>query len=165
MHAREPSVERLAIHLPNQNCVVFNATAKPISVASRPDINKTTLTEWFELNKRDADARLLTYSQIPTKYVWNGDSKVWPLRQRGRSIGRVGYVNPAAGELFYMRILLNTVERAQVLKTLRLSMELFILISNRLATLLVFWEMTKSGMKQCRKQGRLHHLPNFTRFL
>lgn len=119
IHFRQPSVERLAIHLPYLNNVVFNASAKPSSVIQRPDITKTMLTEWFELNKHDADATLLTYSQIPSKYVWSPDLKVRTKRLRGRSIGRIAYVNPAAGELYYMRILLNIIKGPSGFEDLR----------------------------------------------
>ena len=40
-------------------------------------------TEWFELNKIDANAREQTYAQIPTKFVSHEDSKMWkPRKQR-----------------------------------------------------------------------------------
>ncbi|XP_034918726.1 uncharacterized protein [Populus alba] len=64
----------------------------------RPGINKTMLTEWFERNRVDVDARDLFYSQFPNKYVWDARQKEWIVRSRGFCLGRIVYVHPAAGE-------------------------------------------------------------------
>lgn len=119
IYFREPTILRLEMHLTNLNNVVFNTFSKLTSILSKPDITKIMFIEWFELNKHDIDARRLTYSQIPSKYVWNFDCKVWTKRIRGKRIGRVGYVNPAAGDLYYMRIPLNIVKEPQSFEELR----------------------------------------------
>ena len=68
------------------------------------------LTEWFECNKKDSDARELYYSEFPNKYVWDFGQKEWVVRSRGFSLGRITYVHPAAGELYFLRLLLNHVK-------------------------------------------------------
>ncbi|XP_073265278.1 uncharacterized protein [Populus alba] len=89
------------------------------SVLGRPGINKTMLTEWFERNRVDVDARDLFYSQFPNKYVWDARQKEWIVRSRGFCLGRIVYVHPAAGELYFLRMLLNHVKGAKNFEDLR----------------------------------------------
>ncbi|KAB2601569.1 hypothetical protein D8674_002574 [Pyrus ussuriensis x Pyrus communis] len=65
------------------------------------------LTSWFETNKIYAEARSLTYAQIPSKFVYDPRKKIWKPRKHKGSIGRIAYVHPASGELYYLRMLLN----------------------------------------------------------
>ncbi|XP_071740051.1 uncharacterized protein [Rutidosis leptorrhynchoides] len=65
----------------------------------------------MKCKQTNEDARQLTYVEFPTKFVWNKDTKVWTARKRFTgSIGRIHLVSPQAGELFYLRILLNKVK-------------------------------------------------------
>ncbi|PWA67425.1 hypothetical protein CTI12_AA314830 [Artemisia annua] len=64
-------------------------------------------TEWFELNKREPEARGLTYAQIPQKYVWHEKERIWKLRKQKKSIGRMVYSNPASGDRYYLRLTLT----------------------------------------------------------
>nr|XP_028954994.1 uncharacterized protein LOC114823729 [Malus domestica] len=107
IHFREPSVERLSVHLPSDQNVVFRETDDLNYVINHPNLERTMLTQWFETNVQDPDARKLSYVEFPTKYVWKNDEKQWSRRKQGRSLGRVAYVHPAAGELYYLRLLLN----------------------------------------------------------
>ncbi|KAF7814861.1 uncharacterized protein G2W53_028830 [Senna tora] len=66
---REPSVERLPFHLPDQ-----------------------------QANKKYPKARFLTYSQFPTQFVYKTDSRQWFERKSGRSIGRLYYVAPGSDD-------------------------------------------------------------------
>ncbi|KAJ6935238.1 DNA helicase [Populus alba x Populus x berolinensis] len=77
------------------------------------------LTEWFERNRVDVDARDLFYSQFPNKYVWDARQKEWIVRSRGFCLGRIVYVHPAAGELYFLRMLLNHVKGAKNFEDLR----------------------------------------------
>jgi hypothetical protein len=43
----------------------------------------------MELNKTNVDARQLTYIDLPTKYVWKAEKKLWAKRRRGFAIGRI----------------------------------------------------------------------------
>ncbi|XP_050110486.1 uncharacterized protein LOC126589277 [Malus sylvestris] len=107
IHFREPSVERLSVHLQSDQNVVFRETDDLNYVINHPNLERTMLTQWFETNVQDPDARKLSYVEFPTKYVWKNDEKQWSRRKQGRSLGRVAYVHPAAGELYYLRLLLN----------------------------------------------------------
>ncbi|XP_073266985.1 uncharacterized protein [Populus alba] len=119
IHSRSPAVERLQVHLPLQHHVFFSGNQSLSSVLGRPGINKTMLTEWFERNRVDVDARDLFYSQFPNKYVWDARQKEWIVRSRGFCLGRIVYVHPAAGELYFLRMLLNHVKGAKSFEDLR----------------------------------------------
>ncbi|CAJ2671515.1 unnamed protein product [Trifolium pratense] len=64
----------------------------------------------MDANKKFPEAKNLTYSQFPTKFVWKENLHQWAPRQRGFSIGRVHFAPPGAGERFYLRTLLNYVK-------------------------------------------------------
>ncbi|XP_019150297.1 PREDICTED: uncharacterized protein LOC109147104 [Ipomoea nil] len=65
--------------------------------------------EWFEANKTFPEARKMTYAEMPTKFVWKKQLRKWQPRKKGFAIGRIFYVPPATGEIFYLRCLLNKV--------------------------------------------------------
>ncbi|XP_019161161.1 PREDICTED: uncharacterized protein LOC109157775 [Ipomoea nil] len=66
-------------------------------------------TAWFDANSKYSEARNLTYAEMPTKFVWKKDKREWHPRQRKFAIGRIFYVPPNSGEIFYLRCLLNIV--------------------------------------------------------
>ena len=70
------------------------------------------LTEWFRTNQNSSLARSLTYCEFPTKWSWDTCSRSWSPRKRGRKIGRIYYVHPSSGELYYLRMLLMIVKGA-----------------------------------------------------
>lgn len=70
------------------------------------------LTEWFITNQTNPQSRSLTYCDFPTKWSWDTNSKSWSPRKRGRMIGRIYYVHPSSGELYYLRMLLMIVKGA-----------------------------------------------------
>ncbi|XP_016649779.1 PREDICTED: uncharacterized protein LOC103332554 [Prunus mume] len=107
IHSRKPSVERLPIHLPLEQNVVFNGDRSLQSIVSQKGIEHTMLTSWFEANKTFVQARTLTYAEFPSKFVWDSRTKMWKPRKKKGSIGRIAYVHPASGELYYLRMLLN----------------------------------------------------------
>ncbi|KAJ4772848.1 hypothetical protein LUZ62_057105 [Rhynchospora pubera] len=110
IHYSYPSVERLPVHLPSQNNVIFSDFQELDEIASSDSFSATKLMAWFELNKKDELARGLTYIEIPSKYTWKQDEKVWALRQQNRKrLARMLFVHPNAGELYYLRMLLNIV--------------------------------------------------------
>jgi hypothetical protein len=76
---------------------------------------KTMLTEWFVANQRYEDARLLTYLDFPSKWIWDGPNKRWKIRSLrkkkfGPPIGWIYNVHPTTNELFFLRMLLNVVQ-------------------------------------------------------
>ncbi|XP_076944804.1 uncharacterized protein LOC143615592 [Bidens hawaiensis] len=102
VHYRVPSVTRLPFHLPGQQTVVF---------ADDADVE--------DCNQQYGLARTLTYAEFPTKFVWKPHERVWNLRKRGFSIGRVHHVPPAFNEAYYLRILLNKVKGPMCFEDIR----------------------------------------------
>ena len=66
IHFREPSVERLSVHLPSDQNVVFRETDVLNHVVNHPNLESTMLTQWFQTNVQDLDARELSYVEFPT---------------------------------------------------------------------------------------------------
>lgn len=104
-----PPVERLSFHLPNQQYVVYKGSAYVAQLIDNPRVCESQFLSWMELNAIDEDAHKLTYSEFPTKYVYQKWKRTWKARKRGMSIGRMTHVSPSAGELYYLRLLLTKV--------------------------------------------------------
>ena len=99
--------------------ITFNSNQRLNNIIRQPGIDKTTLTEWMEINKYDINARELTYTEFPIKYVWNNKYKYWSPRQMGHTIGRTFHVHPSSGELYYLKLLLNHQKGATSYEALR----------------------------------------------
>ncbi|GJS70163.1 DNA helicase [Tanacetum coccineum] len=108
IHYRNPPVQTLAVHLENMQQITFRSKDNLESVVNNPVKKKTTLTEWLEYNKYNTDGRHLTYLNFPSEYTWHVSDKYWQRRRYLNKfcIGRLTYVHPAAGDLFYERMLL-----------------------------------------------------------
>ena len=118
----EPSVLRLAVHLPQQQGVVINPDRDtPQQVLERHENRDTTLTGWFKANAQHRDNVInnTLYQDFPNKMVWNKNRHVWTVRQRSFQIGRMYYAHPSAGEHFYLRLLLTVVKGAISYEDLR----------------------------------------------
>jgi hypothetical protein len=93
MHQNVPSVEQLPVHIQNIN---YNpATETPEDVISRPDIDTTKLTAFFEACIQfPALAAGLLYPDCPSKFVWKPKEKRWAPQQQRSTIGRVLFCPP-----------------------------------------------------------------------
>ena len=112
LHKEWPPVIRLHVHLPNEQCVVFDPTVDTDSLEDVSECSTSTLLQWFELNSRDATARRLLYAEVPEHYVWSSSEKMWSPRQRGFSVGRMLSVSSRNQELFALKRLLHVVRGA-----------------------------------------------------
>ena len=87
-------------------------------------IRKTTLTEYFSANKEASnhaangqqmqfECRGLLYQEFPMLMTWNARGHNGILRKvRFSAMGRMIYISPAAGERFYLRLLLTAISDA-----------------------------------------------------
>ena len=74
---------------------------------------ETELTAFFRLNAEEKEkhgtnfvaGNMPKYVDMPGSYTFS--KKEWHIRKRGCSIGRVHTVNPLAGDVFYLRMLLH----------------------------------------------------------
>ncbi|OMO85808.1 DNA helicase PIF1, ATP-dependent [Corchorus olitorius] len=104
---KQPAVVRLPIHLQGEQNIYFHDGEDLQAVLNRLDVEKTMFTEWMAANDKYEAARSYLYADFPTGWVWNGKNKDWTPRQRGETIGRIIHVHYAAGEVYYLRLLLN----------------------------------------------------------
>ena len=119
IHRHYPSVERMPVHLPDENYILYDENANMTEIVSNEFFRRTMLTEWFECNKKFPEARSLTYLEFPSKWCWLKDKRVWEPRRSGFKIGRLYYVHPSVGERYYLRMLLMIVKGAQDYEQLR----------------------------------------------
>ncbi|XP_075492602.1 uncharacterized protein LOC142530668 [Primulina tabacum] len=104
---RDPHVERLSFHLPNEQNIIFSDSDEISTVLDRPTINQSMFLAWMEANKKYPETRELTYAELPMKFVWKQETREFVPRKQRFSIGRIFYVPPGCGEMYYLRCLLN----------------------------------------------------------
>src|SRR5687767_11476601 len=120
MHGRNPNVQRLAVHLPDQQTLTFNEEANLSNIMEHDITHKTTLTSWFEENVESSDAQNYKYIDFPSHYTWNATHHKWNRRKNTtKAIGRLYMVQPAEGECYYLRILLTHVAGATSFDSLK----------------------------------------------
>lgn len=115
-----PPVKQLQLHLPNMHMVSFRAGQDLHDVVERNGVEKSMLTEYFEANKVNEDARGILYKDFPEAFTWQAGPKVWQRRKRRiTQIGRIVTAHPAEGERYYLRVLLTHVTGATSFEHLR----------------------------------------------
>ncbi|XP_042027246.1 uncharacterized protein LOC121774434 [Salvia splendens] len=107
---KDPPVERLSFHLPDQQHVIFDEADDLDTILNRKTIHESKFLAWMEANKIYSQGRDLTYGEFPTKFVWKKNH--WEPRKQRYSIGRLFYVAPCSGDMYYLRCLLNIVKGA-----------------------------------------------------
>ena len=115
IHERHPTVVHLSVHLENGQRVYFTGESAA-RIAEKPP--NTTLTAFFELCRKDGDARTLLYPEVVKYYTWDVSSRKFAKRKVGHledgkvcsdALGRVYTVHPNNGECFFLRMLLHNV--------------------------------------------------------
>ena len=97
-----PAVYVLRVHLEDEQHVIFDMETAEETVESQ---RCTELTEFFSYN-RDHPETSVTYVEFPEQFTWK--DKEWVQRKRlSDTIGRVHVVNPVAGDIYFLRILLH----------------------------------------------------------
>ncbi|KAK1369283.1 hypothetical protein POM88_035375 [Heracleum sosnowskyi] len=120
IHYRKPVVQKLIFHLEKEQNICYNEKESLTSVLRRNHVDGTMFVQWFQANERYSHGRNLTYVEFPEKFRWDSMGKLWiPRKNDIPVIGRLIYVQPSAGELFYMRLLLNIVRGATSFQDLR----------------------------------------------
>ena len=110
---RYPPVQALRIHLEDQQQVVFDEGTEEEALEKQ---RETELTTFFKLNDTVREgcnvdvSSMPRYIDLPKKYRYDKGKKQWISRKSNsedKVIGSVHTVNPVAGEVFYLRILLH----------------------------------------------------------
>ena len=115
MRLLRQSNQVLRVHDEDEQHVVFDEGSEESALETQ---RCTELTEFFQANKKCKEnhegfigADELRYVDMPTKFTYNKKEKKWKKRAEGRkcdTLGRVDNVHPAAGDRFYLRMLLNS---------------------------------------------------------
>ena len=113
LHGRSHTIQRLAVHLPNDKMCFFEKGAERATIDKAME-KDTTLDAWFKLNARDDEARQYRYTQIPEHYRWDSRAGTWIKRSRGtlgvsaaaKVIGRIHGAAPTEKDRFYLYLLL-----------------------------------------------------------
>jgi hypothetical protein len=112
LHKEWPPITRLAVHLPDEQSVIFDPTADSNEILMIATASTSSLLQWFILNQTDVAARQWLYTEIPEHYCLGSDKKWTPRQQRSFSIGRTMAVSFKNQELFALRRLLDVVRGA-----------------------------------------------------
>jgi len=110
IHGRTPVVERLYFHLPNEQSVFFNDEEDMDSLLSKLSVKESMFTSWMQANEIYNEGKNLTYTEFVTKFVYVSKNRCWQPRKQGYTIGRLNWIPPSAGELFYLRMMLAVVK-------------------------------------------------------
>ncbi|XP_025625167.1 uncharacterized protein [Arachis hypogaea] len=119
IHYRRPSVERLSFHLPDEQPVIFEDQDNLQRTVDKATIKESMFIAWFQANTDYEAARQLTYNNFPTEFVWKRSLRIWEPRKTNTVIGRLFFIPPSAGELYYLRMLLNIVKGPRSYEELR----------------------------------------------
>ena len=89
-HHRSPAIQRLQIHLPNEQTMTFHDNTDITALLQNEHARKTSLTEFFTANQQaaaaaaaangeplDFDCRELLYQEFPTHMTWNHGHRRW----------------------------------------------------------------------------------------
>ena len=118
LHDSSHSVQRLAVHLPNQQPVFFEDGEEEAAIEN---IRDTKLTAFFEINKQNIhNTRHLTYPEIIHDYIF--EKGVWRKRKKNwnkQIISRLYNVSPRDTERYHLRILLLHVKGPTSFENLR----------------------------------------------
>ena len=104
LHDNSPAIQRLQLHLENQQQVIFKEGHAEESLENTKD---THLMAWFKINQKDPKARSVLYTNFPEYYTWHPQSAEWRPRKSGNTIGRMYTACSSQGERFYLRLLLT----------------------------------------------------------
>ncbi|GKA49641.1 hypothetical protein Tco_0742714, partial [Tanacetum coccineum] len=153
-----PSVMSLQVYLPNNQFVRFREDGVLTNIIKRERNKRSMLTAFFELNKKDTHARQYFYRDIPRYYTWNKSTRVWKRRKQGKMRGRMVSANPAEGERFSLRVLLQHVKGPTGFDYLYTVNDVLYLTFRR-AALERGLIKSDSYIHECLRESSMHELP------
>ena len=99
-----PAVQALKCHIEDEHQVIFDEGEEEQVIEKQ---RFTELTAFFDYNMSDPQ-NMVKYVDFPKEFTWDSSIKKWKLRRRCfDTIGRVHSVHPAAGDVFFLRMLLH----------------------------------------------------------
>ncbi|XP_058756263.1 uncharacterized protein LOC131629499 [Vicia villosa] len=107
IHGRKPAVEHMFYHFIGEKPIYYTDYARMENVLETASVTESMFTAWLVANAKYEEARTLTYGQFVSKFVYHKKQREWKPRKKGFTIGRLIWVPPTAGELFYLRMMLT----------------------------------------------------------
>lgn len=108
LHQEWPSVERLDLHLPQHNSVVFNPLDDDDDVQHQLLRSTSKLLQWFATNREDPAARQWRYIDFPEHYSWDLQDHKWKRRVKVvPKVSRLPAVSTHNVELAALRLILH----------------------------------------------------------
>ena len=122
LQERSHKVERLPIHLPNQQNVTFRDDEGEDITIILEKSSHTKLTRYFEICKENQDHLFianLRYIDFPKHFIWQNGN--WQERKKGgeKVISRMYMCSPRDKERFFLRILLTQIHGATSYENIR----------------------------------------------
>ena len=108
-----PPVIHLALHLPSEQAVYFEADAGALNKEEQMAASTSTFLEFFKYNTEKEDGCQYLYQDFPAHFVFNPKTKKWKPCQPGFAIGQLYTCSPLCGERYFLRLLLTIVSGAQ----------------------------------------------------
>jgi hypothetical protein len=99
--------------------IYFTDHSRMENVLENASVTESMFTAWLQANQDYQAAKELTYGQFVTKFVYNKKNRIWTPRKRGFTIGRLIWVPPTTGELFYLRLMLTVVKGPRTYEEIR----------------------------------------------
>ncbi|XP_058762953.1 uncharacterized protein LOC131636353 [Vicia villosa] len=107
IHGRKPAVERMFYHLVGEKPIYYTDYTRMENVLETASVTESMFTAWLVANAKYEEAQTLTYGQFVSKFVYHKKQREWKPRKKGFTIGRLIWVLPTTGELFYLRMMLT----------------------------------------------------------
>ena len=106
-----PSVIEVPIHLEEEQVVYYKPTLASTTQVAMQSCS-TMLVAYFEANQSPnleiaQLANQIKYEDFPLYFVFQPKLKMWTIRKRGVSVGRIINIHPRNEEEFYLRLLLK----------------------------------------------------------
>ncbi|XP_058749869.1 uncharacterized protein LOC131622866 [Vicia villosa] len=119
IHGRRPAVERMFYHLVGEKAVYYTDHDRMENVLENASVTDSMFTGWLSANSKYTEAQSLTYGQFVSKFVYHKKEREWRPRKKGFTIGRLIWVPPTTGELFYLRMMLTVVKEPKSYEEIR----------------------------------------------
>ncbi|CAN7124729.1 unnamed protein product, partial [Brassica rapa subsp. narinosa] len=85
-HFRSTPVEKLTFHLEGDQPVIYREGDTVETVMARVRVTKTMFLAWFGCCEEFPEARLLTYAEMPTRFIYDDKQQKWRKRKKGFAI-------------------------------------------------------------------------------
>lgn len=156
---RSHTIERLPVHLPEEQMVYFQAGFE--ADANRDRVSK--LMAFFKLCNENIAARNYLYHEIPEHFVWSNGR--WNIRKKNtKCFGRIYTVNPVDIEKYYLRVLLLHVKGPQSFDDLR-TVDGILCNSFQEAAEKLHLVINDAEWKECLQEAVSHKMPTQLRWL